>query len=683
MSGPADILSLWSHALASLLFAMLALWAWRAPLRRNVQVIAFAATAFWALAAAAFGGTAGVSRLLEAGRNLAWLALVWQMQPAFADVATRRSSILFHVTLAVIFALAGVIGFAAAMVDTPSIANGLSEAGVVLPLLAAVAALVLVQNAHARAATMAVRTAALAIAAIWLVDANLLTLAWATGEWPDTMVATRGAVLVAVAAVFAANMQRDGERPVQLSRTVAFQSLSLLAVLSYLAIFAGAIQGIEAVAGRHARVLQTIFVFGSTAAALAFLSTPKLRAWVRVKAAKHLFRHRYDYRDEWMRFTETLSRREGDATLDERVARAVAELVDAPAALLLTCEAGALTLSAHWRWTEPALPAAPDGGGDLARHLAATGRVIELDAVRVGASALDADAVPATLCDLEDGWAIVPLPHQAGLVGAVVLARPLIPRQLDWEDFDLLKLASHQAANALAENRAQARLADAERFEEFNRRFAFILHDIKNLVSQLSLLARNAERHADNPDFRADMVATLNESATRMGDLVTRLSQSRSPRTESPRPVALMAIAEALAVERRLIHPVIVTGDASAIAHADSGGVEQILRHLIQNAIEASAAGDPVGVCIAAVGQRVMTDVIDHGCGMSPAFVRERLFRPFVSTKASGFGIGAYEARSLALAMGGSIEVRSREGEGSRFRLILPAAIPGRMERAA
>ena len=55
----------------------------------------------------------------------------------------------------------------------------------------------------------------------------------------------------------------------------------------------------------------------------------------------------------------------------------------------------------------------------------------------------------------------------------------------------------------------QEALANAQRFEEFNRRFAFILHDIKNLVSQLSLLARNAERHADNPEFRADMVATL------------------------------------------------------------------------------------------------------------------------------------------------------------------------------
>src|SRR3546814_20309556 len=83
--------------------------------------------------------------------------------------------------------------------------------------------------------------------------------------------------------------------------------------------------------------------------------------------------------------------------------------------------------------------------------------------------------------------------------------------------------------------RAQGALADARRFDEFNRRFAFILHDIKNLVSQLSLVARNAERHADNPDFRADLIATLQESAGRMNEERTsvRYGKSVSVRVDS------------------------------------------------------------------------------------------------------------------------------------------------------
>ncbi len=124
--------------------------------------------------------------------------------------------------------------------------------------------------------------------------------------------------------------------------------------------------------------------------------------------------------------------------------------------------------------------------------------------------------LPQWMLDLEDAWVVVPLPHMGGLAGAILLARPPVKRPLDWEDFDLLKVAGRQVASYLAEARAQEALAEAQRFDEFNRRFAFIVHDIKNLVSQLTLTARNAERHADKPEFRADMVETLRSSAEKM-----------------------------------------------------------------------------------------------------------------------------------------------------------------------
>ena len=112
----------------------------------------------------------------------------------------------------------------------------------------------------------------------------------------------------------------------------------------------------------------------------------------------------------------------------------------------------------------------------------------------------------------------------------------------------------------------------------------------------------------------------------------------------------------------------------SAIAHADPAALEQLLHHLVQNAIEASPADAPVTLAVGADGSHVTIDVIDRGCGMSAAFVRDKLFKPFVSSKPGGFGIGAFEARQLAGAMDGRIEVISREGEGTRFRVILKAA---------
>ena len=172
------------------------------------------------------------------------------------------------------------------------------------------------------------------------------------------------------------------------------------------------------------------------------------------------------------------------------------------------------------------LPPTGTGAEALARFIEANGWVLDFETIRGGRLARGDAAVdvPAWLAGLERAWAGAPLIHKGRLVGLVVLEHPPYRRPLDWEDFDLLRAAGIQAASYIAEARSQQALADARRFDEFNRRFAFILHDIKNLVSQLTLVARNAERHADNPEFRADMIATLQSSVAKMNDLLARLS---------------------------------------------------------------------------------------------------------------------------------------------------------------
>jgi putative PEP-CTERM system histidine kinase len=316
--------------------------------------------------------------------------------------------------------------------------------------------------------------------------------------------------------------------------------------------------------------------------------------------------------------------------------------------------------------------------------------VIAFDELVHGAVALDGRTIPVPGWMSGNGaaWAGVPLLHHDQLVGLVILEHPRVPRPLDWEDFDLFRTAGIQAASYLAEARSQDALADAQRFDEFNRRFAFIMHDIKNLVSQLSLVARNAERHADNPEFRADMIATLQSSVKKMNELLARLSQGSSRDAEPPRQTYLRPIIAAIARAKRQVHPVELSGDPDATALADPVRLEQALTHLIQNAIEASDTGEPVRVEVRAHGGEVRICISDSGIGMSAEFIRMRLFQPFSSTKNAGFGIGAHEARSLIASMGGRLEVESREGEGSRFTIILPvgtakAAVPGSERRLA
>jgi putative PEP-CTERM system histidine kinase len=282
--------------------------------------------------------------------------------------------------------------------------------------------------------------------------------------------------------------------------------------------------------------------------------------------------------------------------------------------------------------------------------------------------------VPAWLVSLDNVWAGVPLLHKDRLIGLVVLEHPLVRRPLDWEDFDLFRTAGIQAASYLAEARSQEALAEAQRFEEFNRRFAFILHDIKNLVSQLSLVARNAERHAHNPDFREDMIATLQGSVRKMNDLLARLDHGRgNVEAEPVRAIPLASAVHAVADIKRRFHPVAVSGEAALTAIADPVRLEQALAHLVQNAIDASPADKPVEIRFGLRGAEAAVEVIDRGSGMTPEFIKTRLFHPFTSTKDGGFGIGAHEARALVTAMGGRLEVESKSGEGSRFIILLPS----------
>jgi signal transduction histidine kinase len=109
-------------------------------------------------------------------------------------------------------------------------------------------------------------------------------------------------------------------------------------------------------------------------------------------------------------------------------------------------------------------------------------------------------------------------------------------------------------------------------------------------------------------------------------------------------------------------------------ALADPAGLAQALGHLVQNAIDASPAAAPVTLRLSARGGEALIEVRDRGCGMSADFIRSRLFQPFASTKEGGFGVGAFEARSLVAAMGGRLEVHSREGEGTCFTILLPLA---------
>mgnify|MGYP001766337006 CR=1 FL=1 len=638
-------------------------------------------TALWSLASAAFGGDSIVAGAGEALQNLGWLVVVYRLFASdgrHASVGPIRPVVL---ALGIVEACHLGIDFLAWRLPLPGAGLALLfNLGVVFRLLGAVGGLVLVHNLFLGAspqARLALRWPASALAVLWAFNLNFYTIAYLGRDWPVELAGARGLSIVALAVLFTIGAAHGREAlRLKPSRAMAFQTASLIVIGSYFLTMFAVAQWLAYAGGDFARLMQYGLLVAGSVVALFVLPSRRLRGWLKVTVSKHLFQHRYDYRAEWLRFTRTIGNAGDQAhPLEERVVQAVADIAESPAGLLLTPDdTGELVLAARWQWPTAEVPAVAMAGEAIS-FFEHKGFIIDLDDLRAGTDeAGEGRVVPAWLREETRAWALVPLIHYDRLTGVVVLARPAQARKFDWEDFDLLRVVGKQLASYLAEHAGQQALAEASRFDDFHRRIAFVMHDIKNLASQLSLLARNAEIHADKPAFRDDMLVTLRNSADKLNTLLARLSRYGAGSVDRLDDVPAANVARAVVDRYRGQAPVVLTEAQECTVRANRESLEQVLVHLIQNAIDASTTGTPVFLGLTSDGLNARFEVLDSGTGMSPEFVRTRLFKPFVSSKPNGFGIGAFEARELVRAMNGRLEVESREGLGSRFVVRLPLA---------
>lgn len=659
---------------AALGFAVLALTTLvrRLPFEHPSFFVALMLSAAWMASMAWAGPISAVALCTETARNLGWL---WFMASLASGASDQRKLTAIGWIYVGLFALQSVV-LVALLVPILRGADGgaMATSFATVQMLFAAGALVLLHNVFEagrgdgrHALTLPLMTLGL----LWGYDLNLYAISYLSGEPAGLMVMVRPLAMALMVAMLLVASLRPSGQALHLSRPVAFRSLALAGVggwLGGLSVLALLIPG----TGYEFGDLAQLVVLATTLAGVALLLlSPRMRAHVRVWTAKHFYEHRYDYRAEWLRFTATLNRPEDEGmSIDIRVIKALADIVESPAGLLVSALSDPPSLAAMWPVN--AMRAGGNGWSALIDWMGETSRIVQLDEVRSGiAPEGEIAATPAWLINDAQFWIAIPLVHCDQIEGVIVLGRPPLDRALDWEDFDLLRVAGRQAASHIAEARSSEALAESARFDEFHRRFAFMMHDVKNLASQMALLSRNAERYGERADFREDMVATLRLCADRLSQLMQRLRQQERVRIERLKKVDLAIIARRMADARRSQHPVEVVGLQRAEAWGDQEIIEQLLAHLVQNAIDASGRDQAVLLRVGQREGRATLSVEDRGAGMSPEFVRSELFRPFHSTKEGGFGIGAYQARQLAEAMAGTLIVHSREGEGSIFTLSL------------
>lgn len=664
------MLLFWILAATAAAYAILA--AWRislgtGPERAPMLVLAFVGMSVWAVSGLIQDPVVIV--LAQLLRNLAWLAyLANATQPLTDPPGSRTHSAALLAVLAILGAVAAITS----AVQIPESPSGMPWLIVTIAFrllfsMGGVIYLHSLYNGLTSSSGTGFRLILFGLGMLWAYDLNLYTVGLLGYKVAEPLAAGRPVVALLLVPLFLLAARRQEHWKIALSRKVTFQSLSLVAIGLYFVSMSLIARSETLFEGSAGPLLAIIAVAALSAAGALLLFSTRARAWFKVIIVKNLFSHRYDYRAEWLRFSATIADSAGSAlSLEERVVKAVADVTESPAGLLLlTGDHRSFDVAAAWCWGHRA---PPPGGAirfpDTEQDLLEQGLIVTLDP--------EAHRSDASVDTIADAWVAVPLIWMSAMIGVVILAKPRLQRALDWEDFDLLKVIGQQAAVHISDSHKQLELEEARRFEEFNRRFAYIIHDIKNVVSQLSLLASNAQQHGSNPKFQAEMNRSLTSAVQKMNVLLSRLSPDRVLQTAPPASIDVDALIGAVVGGRVGQRSLSVGTPSTAHARGDLEKLKLALEHLVQNAIEASPVDQPVVVAATRDETHCHITVTDRGTGMSADFIRKGLFKPFVSTKGGGFGIGAAEAKALVTGMGGSLRVASTEGHGSVFTIELP-----------
>ena len=690
-------LTAWSYGVAGIAYAVYCVYFARALAARSAgrgtetgigllqgrssshwMAAALAASALWGIAGSSFGFTGrpvylAIYLFSEPLRYGFWYAfLLLLMWPS--DKAAPRPVYLAFVAAAI--ALGGVLTQVAALAHV-SVAAELTRVSLLHSLSMAVMALVLLEQLFrnaSEATRWGIKPLCLGLGGIFAFDFYMYADAVLFNRIDGDALGIRGLVNVIAIPLLALSAARSKGwlGRVRLSRQAAFHSASLLLAGVYLLFVAGAGYYVRSFGGDWGRALQLALLFAGILLLLLLTLSGSMRATLRVLLGKHFFRYRYDYREEWLRFTRLLSERGSREEVGQQVIRALADMVESPAGTLWLKDAprGGYTQAA--RWNMPAVEAIEKDTSALCVFISARAWILNLDEYRSHPARYNHVELPAWFAQFPSAWLIVPLMAGSEMTGFVILAASRTKTDVNWEVNDLLRTGGCQAASFLGQIQATEALLEAGKFDAFNRMSAFVVHDLKNIVTQLALMLRNAERHRDNPEFQQDMLMTVEHSVERMRQLMLQLRQGAVP------PEALQGVDLAPIIERIQIAKRSQGREFSArmverpVAKGHDERIERVIGHVVQNALDATARAGEVAVELRCRGEEALIEVRDTGEGMTPEFVQERLFKPFQTTKAAGMGVGAYESAQYVRELGGRITVESEINVGTTIVIFLP-----------
>ncbi len=455
------------------------------------------------------------------------------------------------------------------------------------------------------------------------------------------------------------------------SRDVVFYSSMLLISGLYLLLLALAGYVINYFGGAWGDVVSIAFVILGGTVLAALLVTEKLRREVKVFITKHFFANKYDYRLEWLKSIDQLSN-----SKSENYYQTATQIICSS----LNIEQGALVSKASIGTYKLTYQQNLDIEKSQLHHLAVVDQYCQQHGwiIDVREYASIENSYPELTLDLEFCRSqhidiILPIFKNELVCGFFLLALPKSHSLLNWEDRDLLFAISKQLSNYMSLNEANDSLAESKQFDAFHRMSAFLVHDLKNIQAQLSLINANAKRHRDNPAFIDDVFDTIDSATERLEKVLTQLRNKQVAESSKKR-ISVNQLMAQVAEQRNVNSPKVTLEISVEIEIViDQETFYSVLNHLVQNAQEATSDDGWVKIRAEVITNNLNIAVLDNGCGMSSDFINKRLFKPFDTTKGNaGMGIGVYEAKQFIEGIGGTMQVTSFENEGSIFHLTIP-----------
>ena len=681
-----------SYSLASITFGLLAILVATRYLRRGVDralALASTVTALWALAlvSQSIWGYPGFNLryLIELLRDASWIYLLFALlkDGLRENRFTGKVKHLLGASTGILLFVLLSIGLAENFTEL-NLASGkiklLGQIGLSLLGLSLVEQIWRNSPSFGRSS---IKYICIGVATIFAFDFFMYADALLFGHVAEPFWNARGFINALLTPFFAVNVINTRKQPVdfQLSRSAVFHAGTLIFAGGYLLFLALGGYYVRVLGGDWGDALQVLFFTISLVFLITLLVSRRIRAKLMVLISQNFFDYKYDYRDEWLKMTRELADLSEDPPLPQRVIRMLAGLVESNAgAIWVVGEQDAYVLKSSVNLSTPKYTMI-DHDSELVRFFQEREWILDLHEYKADPVSYNLLEIPDAIAKTPDAWLIIPLYLGNELYGLALVGNPYTRLELNWENFDLIKVVARQACNLLAQADAQHRLSRAMQFEAVSKASAFMVHDLKTVIAQLSLLVKNAPKHRNNPAFIDDMINTTEHAVRKMTNVVAHIRKPNTDDVSEYRPVNLTELVSNLVVHHQHMAPVpkLEGSPPEITVKADAEQLRSVLGHLIQNAQDATPTDGEITLTLKIAKGSVVLFIQDTGCGMTEEFINSHLFKPFESTKGlTGMGIGAYQAREYIQKLGGSIDVTSEPGLGSCFSVRIPLASPER-----